>query len=167
MLELLDGKNVDFKPLQINSFVEKSMSFVRYDIKELQPHEVIEALQFYGEHNTQRAKLLAQTLEMLRHKELDIKTWKPKEFAGLIKEIATLSPKELGTFYNYVEVAFDVNFFEVKPISFYAFADIFHVFVNHGFLNSKTRTAFYRAFLLGLKDALVTKTEATGFSGLR
>jgi len=104
---------------------------------------------------------------MLRLKELDIKSWKPKEFAGLIKEIAMLAPKELVTFYNFTEVAFDVNYFEIKPTNFNCFADIFHVFVNYGYLHAKTRTAFYRAFLLGLKDMLVSKTEETSFAGQR
>jgi hypothetical protein len=159
MLSLLDGKKTDFKPIELKSFIDKSMSFVKYDIKEMSPPEIIEAFHFYGEHQTQRTKLLTQTLEKLRQKELDIKCWKPKEFAGLVKEIATLAPKELKTFYNFVEVAFDVNYFEVKPSTFYAFADIFHVFVNFGYLHNKTRTSFYRHFLLGLKDVLVSKTD--------
>jgi hypothetical protein len=44
MLQLMDGKNPDFKPLSMKGFIEKSMSFVKYDIKEMAPHEIIDAL---------------------------------------------------------------------------------------------------------------------------
>jgi hypothetical protein len=58
MLSLLDGKKTDFKPIELKSFIDKSMSFVKYDIKEMSPPEIIEAFHFYGEHHTQRTKLL-------------------------------------------------------------------------------------------------------------
>ena len=90
MLDLLDSKRIDYKTLNIKAFVEKSMSYVKNDIKAMTPNEIIDALQFYGEHHTERAQLLAQILESFRLKELDIKSWKPKEFAVLIQEIATL-----------------------------------------------------------------------------
>jgi hypothetical protein len=80
-----------YKPLETTAFLEKSLSFISHDVKKMEPHQVVETLRFYGK-DERRQTFLREVLEKLRNRELDIKSWKAREFCALVKEIATLEP---------------------------------------------------------------------------
>jgi hypothetical protein len=56
-------------------------------------------------------------------------------------------------------MAFEVGFFTITPENFYAFSELFHSFVDHGFISLRKVDKFYYAFLFALKEQLIPSKE--------
>jgi hypothetical protein len=151
VLDLLDGQRELYKPLELQAFINKSMSFARTDVVDMSPVEIIDSLSFCVD-DEQRRQMLSSTLDHLRSKRKDIKQWQPKELASLVKEVAEFDAKELSSFFNYAEAALDLKFFEITPSNFYSYADMFCSFASNGLISS--RSTFYRRFLIAMKEVL-------------
>lgn len=113
----------------------------------MSPSEILEAFKFYGE-SSQHRFMLKSTIEMLRNKEMNIKDWKLHEFSELVKEVANLEPKELKTFYNFADAAFNLGFYEMSLANFQQITDLFVTFVNLGYLGRTNKTNLYYHYIL-------------------
>lgn len=71
-----------------------------------------------------------------------------------MKHVAIFAPKDLKTFYNYIELGFQTNYYKITQKNFNAVCDIYFTFVEYGYLHGKSRTKFYYSYLVGIKDVL-------------
>jgi len=90
----------------------------------------------------------------MRENKINIKKWQVQEISEFLKHVAIFAPKDLRTFYNYIELGFQTSYYKVTYKNFNAISDIFFTFVEFGLLNGKSRTKFYYSYLVGIKDVL-------------
>jgi hypothetical protein len=101
-----------------------------------------------------KQRLVDTVLQGMRENKINIKKWQVQEISEFLKHVAIFAPKDLRTFYNYIELGFQTSYYKVTYKNFNAISDIFFTFVEFGLLNGKSRTKFYYSYLVGIKDVL-------------
>jgi hypothetical protein len=91
---------------------------------------------------------------MLRNKEMNIKDWKLHELSELVKEVAIHEPKQLKTFFNFADVAFNLDYYEMSLANFQQITDLFVAFVSQGHLGRNNKTNLYYRYILLLEKAM-------------
>lgn len=119
---------------------------------------MIKTISLYDQDKDKK-RIVTNVLKGMRENQIDIKKWQLNEIAFFINQVAVFEPKDLKTFYNYVELAFDVEFFKITRKNFRDVSDIFYTFVNHGFLHSKSRTKFYYSYIIAIKEIIYPSTD--------
>lgn len=119
----------------------------------MSPATLLNTISLY-EADKDKKRLVETVLQGMRENKIDIKKWQLTQVGLFIKEVARFEPKDLKTFYNYIELAFDMQFFKITRQNFNETSEIFQTFVDHGFLHSKSRTKFYFSYLVAIKEML-------------
>lgn len=73
----------------------------------MSPATLLNTISLY-EADKDKKRLVETVLQGMRENKIDIKKWQLTQVGLFIKEVARFEPKDLKTFYNYIELAFDM-----------------------------------------------------------
>lgn len=100
------------------AFTKHTGQRVTDNILHCSPSEILTMLRLYKEHEHICQKIVARSLDGLKHHQIDIRLFNFPQLTTFVGYVAQYQSKDLKVFYNYILTAFESGYFNVGPKNF-------------------------------------------------